>query len=90
MPGIRHRHLEQVGALSQDRAHQQSAVGVPVHGELPGRSVALCDQVLRRGNEVVKAVLLSLQTAGAVPLLAVLPAPAEVGHGIEATQLQPE
>ena len=52
----------------------------PMTAELPVRRPALGDQVLAGGGEVVEHVLLALAHAGAVPLLAVLGAAAQVGH----------
>src|SRR5436853_302850 len=80
---------EQLRALRHGGAHEQAAVGPAGDGELGGRRVALGDQVLRRGDEVVEHVLLLLVHAALMPLLTVFPTAAQVGHGVHPTQLQP-
>ena len=57
--------------------------------ELPVRRPALGDQVLAGGGEVVEHVLLALAHAGAVPLLAVLGAAAQVGDRPDAAGRDP-
>src|SRR6266508_3724932 len=75
MPGACDCRREEIRPLGHGRSDEQPAVRVPADGELPGGGVPSGDQVLRRGDEVVEAILLSLETARAVPFLAVLTAP---------------
>src|SRR5476649_1955691 len=51
--------------------------------------VALLDQVLRGGDEVVEDSLLLLAHAGMVPSLAVLRAAAQVGYRVDAARIEP-
>ena len=51
--------------------------------------VALTDQVLSAGVEVVEYVLLLQLGARFVPGLAVLSASPQIGHGVDATHLHP-
>src|SRR5262249_10565811 len=64
---------EQVRPLRHDRADQQAAVAAALDGQLVGARVALLDEVLRRGDEVVEDVLLLQLGARLVPLPAVPP-----------------
>ena len=56
----------------------------------PAEASPRSGELARRGDEVVEAVLLSLAAAGAVPLLAVLPAAAQIGDRVDASHLEPE
>jgi hypothetical protein len=53
---------------------------LPFDCQQVGACIALANQVLRRGEEVVEHVLLPVQHPGAVPRLTVLAAAAQVGQ----------
>src|SRR3546814_1898660 len=60
------------------RADEQPAVRAALDRELVTRGDTLRDQMLRRGQEVVEAVLLVGEAAAVVPFLAVFAAAADV------------
>ena len=55
-----------------------------------GEVYLLGDQILGRGDEIVKYVLLVLLHAGFVPGPAVFAAAAQIGHGKHASHFQPD
>jgi hypothetical protein len=75
--------------LQHRGAHEQASVGAAHDGELVRLGVAVGDQVLAGRREVVEHVLFVQQGAGFVPLLTVLAASAQVGHGVDAAHLHP-
>ena len=83
----RKAHGIEVRTLHLAGADQQSAVRAAVDGQLVRRRVFSGDQVLGGGDEVVEDVLLVLEHAGLVPLLAVLRAAAQVGDAVDAALL---
>ena len=92
---VEQRHLadhgaEEVGTLRDHGAHEQAAVGAALDGEVLLVGVLFGDQLLGGGDEVVEDVLLLVEHAGAVPVLAELAAAAQVGHGEDAAVLEPE
>lgn len=80
------RHLgdgraEQLRALVEHRSDQQPAGAAAADGETLGTAVALGEQVLGAGDEVVEAVLLVFQLAGPVPGFAQFAAATDMGDG---------
>ena len=89
---VEHAHLRQadgveVGTLHLAGTHQQTAVRTAVDGQTLRRGILLGDEPLGRRDEVVEDVLLVLEHAGLVPGLAVLRAPAQVGHAVDTALL---
>jgi hypothetical protein len=83
------RRPEQVGALRECRPDQQTTVGAAPDGQPLRFRPPLVDEILGGGDEVVEGVLLAAEHPGPVPVLAVLPSPAEVGDGVAPAGLQP-
>ena len=81
---------EELGALEEAGGDEEAAIGAALDGEFGGRGVALGDEELGGGDEVVEDVLLLQAGAGFVPGLAVFAAAAEAGLGEEAAELHPE
>ena len=81
---------EEFGPLGHAGTDEEAAVAGPGDGELLARGVALGDQVLGRGDEVVEHVLLLLEDALFVPRHSVLPSAAQAGYGVDAAHLQPQ
>ena len=84
------RGAEEVRTLIQSCSDQETPVAAPLDRQLLGRGVALADQVLGGGDEVVEDVLLLELGTGSVPALAVLAAATKVGDGENAAHLQPD
>src|SRR5664280_1998082 len=80
---------EQLRSLGQRGADQQAAVAAAGEAQLGWCSPALCDQPLGRAGEVGEHVALVLPHPGAVPLLALLRAAAQVGDRVDAAGLDP-
>jgi len=80
----REGHGEEVGALGHAGAYEEAAVATAGDGEFFFVSVALLDEVLAGGDEVVEDVLFFEQHTGLMPFFAVFAAAAEVGHGKDA------
>ena len=76
--------------MREASADKQSAVAPALDGESWGGSVFIFDQPLGGSNVVVEDILFFGFDAGLVPRLSVFAAPAEVGHGKDATQLHPD
>ena len=88
-PHRRQGDPHQIRPLGHHGPHQQTAVGATSDRQPIGAGVALGLEVLGRRDEIVEHVLLVLLGARQVPGLAVLAAPAQVGHRIDAPQIQP-
>src|SRR6185295_16990948 len=80
---------EEVRPLDDHGADEQAAVRGALDRQPLRPRVALPDEPLGGGDEVVEDVLLALQHAGAVPVLAVLAAAAQVRQGIDAARFEP-
>ena len=80
---------KQVGALRQHGAHEQSAIAPALDGQLLRVRVIGLDEILRARDEVIEDILLLRQVAHLVPLLAELPAPAQVRDRIHAARVEP-
>ena len=78
-----------VGALCDRDAHQKAAVAAAVDGKPFARGVALRDQPVGSGVEVVEHALLVGASAGMVPCLAVLVAATQPGDAIHTTGCAP-
>src|SRR5260370_3698537 len=92
---VKQRHLadygpEQVRTLGESSTHQQTAVAAALYGQVVLISVLLRDQVLARGDEIVKDVLLFIYHSAAVPIFTVLGAAAQIGQCVHASVLQPK
>ena len=85
----RHGRGEQVRALVGNRAHQQATVAAAGDRQLVASRVTGADEPLGRGDEIVEDILLAQPGAALMPALAELPAPAQIGHGVYATRLEP-
>ena len=70
---------EEVGPLGQARADEQAAVAAAADRQAGRARVAVGDEPLGGGDEVVEHVLLVGLHPGLVPVLAVLAAAAQVG-----------
>ena len=81
--------VEELRPLGQCGADEQAAVRSAVDGELPGRGPALGDEPLGGSVEVVEDVLLAAEHAGAMPVLTLLAAAAEVRHRPDPAGLDP-
>ena len=91
---VEQRHLaddgsEQVGPLRDHHAHQQAAIAAATNGHVLLVGVTLFLQILGRGDEVVEHILLLIEHAGAMPVLAELGAAAQVRHGKDAAAIEP-
>ena len=86
---VRDHRPEEVGPLHERRAHEQAAVAAAFDGKASGARVARADQVLGAGDEVVEDVLLPGERARAVPVLAELRSPAQVGQREDSAAVQP-
>ena len=88
-PTCRHHRGEQVGPLGHRAADQDAAGAAAQDAELGRRGVALRDQVLGAGDEVLPGVRLGRLEAGLVPVLAVDAAAARIGHREHAAGVEP-
>src|SRR6185436_256257 len=80
---------EQVGALGHRASDQDAARAAALAGEPRRAGVALGDQVLGAGDEILPGVGLGLLLPGAVPLFAVFAATPHVRHRVDAAALEP-
>src|SRR4029077_10498151 len=83
------RSAEQLRALRQDRADEQSPVAAAVNAQTRAARVVFADEIFRGGGEVVEDMLLVGQRPRPVPALAVLSAAAQIRLGVRAAQLEP-
>ena len=87
---VHHSHLwhcgtPQVGTLVHDGSHEQTAVAATVASNLALAGIALSDEPLGSGDEVVEDVLLRHLGARLVPLFAILATATQVGVGTDAS-----
>ena len=85
---LRDRGGEKVGPLRERRADEQTAVRAAVDRERLFRRVAFLNKEFRRGNEVVKDVLLLQFRARLVPFFAVLSAAAQNRDRVHAAAIE--
>ena len=79
---------EEVGTLRHAGSDKQASIGAADDGEKVAGGIALADEVLGSGDEVVEDVLLLHLGTGEMPLLAILAAAAQVNLGIDAALLE--
>src|SRR6185437_4788798 len=87
MPAV--NSTKQFGALSHRGADEQAAVASASNGEFVGRCVFVLDQPFRRGDKVVKDILLFIQHACTMPCFAEFATAAQVSDGVEPSLLNP-
>src|SRR5207247_2006357 len=85
-----HGGADQVGVWGQGAADQEPAVAAAVDRQAVRARVLLLDEPGRGRDEIVEDVLLAIEHAGAMPVLAVLPAAPQVRHGIDPAALEPQ
>src|SRR6516162_5258330 len=81
---------EQVRALSHHGAHQEAAVRTAHDGQFRLRSVVVLNQPLRRRDEIVEYILLFLEHASVMPVLAKFTPAAKVGQSKYTAVLNPD
>ena len=80
---------KEIRPLRHARADKQPAVAGPVNRQLLRARVFVRDQPFRGSDEVVEHILLFGLHPCLMPLLAILPAPAEIWNGVNASHFHP-
>ncbi len=80
---------KELGSLGHAGTDEQAAVAPAIDRELAGRGVALCNQVFRRGDEIIEDILLVQLRPGTMPGFPVFAPPADVGDGKYTAQFHP-
>ena len=73
--------------MVKTRPHQEAAIGPAPDGQLVLAGVLVVDEELGGRDEVVKAILLIMQSAGVMPFFAVFAAPSNIGDRVMAVML---